>query len=444
VFALAATVVSALLFGLLPAFQSSRSEPSTSLADRGASVTSARAGRLRDVLAVGEVAVALLLLIGSGLMIRTFFELARVDPGFVADEVLTTNVALPALDGKSAEERLDVHLSLKAELEALPGVEAVGALTPLPLTGGGQYWFGPYALHEASDEEWSRNEVDYRIAFPGFLDAIGTKLLAGRALDANDERPDAPRRVMVDDVLAAEAWPSRNPVGQRIMVMRPDMSSGAQFERYWAEVVGVVEHIRYDDIREDGRGTIYFPFTDWYFADLNYVVRTASGTEALAPAIRATIRDSHPEIPASSVVPLSSFLDTALAPTRFALIVMSVFAGVAVCLAIVGLYGVLSYMVRNRSQELAVRIAFGAERGNILGLILSRGLALAAVGVACGLGASMLLTRSLRSLLFGVGAIDPVTYGVIALVLLSVALLACYLPARRATEIDPIEMLRAE
>ena len=254
-FAFAATVVSALLFGVFPAIQSSRQEPNASLQDRSAGASSGgRSRRVRDALVVSEVAVALLLLIGSGLMIRTFWELARVDPGFVADGVLTTNVALPFMSSKGADERLDFHLSLKEKLAALPGVEAVGALTPLPLGGGGQFWFGPYALHEASDEEWSRNEVDYRVGIPGFLDALGTKLLAGRALDERDNRSDAPRRVMVDETLAAEAWPSENPVGKRIMVLHPDEVT--QFERYWAEVVGIVEHVRYDDIRRDGRGTI--------------------------------------------------------------------------------------------------------------------------------------------------------------------------------------------
>ena len=441
-FAFAATVLSAVLFGLFPAYQSSRRRPSASLQDRSGSSFGGGSHRLVDVLVVFEVSVALLLLIGSGLMVRTFFELARIEPGFVAEGVLTTNVALPALDGKGPEERLEFNLALKESLEAIPGVEAVGALTPLPLSGGGQFWFGPYALHEASDEEWSRNEVDYRIVLPGFLDALGTQLLAGRELDASDHRPDAPRRVMVDETLAAEAWPSESPVGKRILVMRPD--TAAQFERYWAEVVGVVEHVRYDDIRRDGRGTIYFPFTDWYFADLNYVVRTANGATHLEESIRTTIRAADPDIPAASVALLAGLVDTAMAPTRFVLIVMSLFAGVALCLALVGLYGVLSHVVRDRNRELAVRIAFGAERSNILALILRHGLLLTIVGVGGGLVASVLLTRSLQSSLFGVSAVDPVTYAVIALMLTAVAMLACYVPARRATQIDPIETLRAD
>lgn len=444
-FAFAATAVAALLFGLFPAFQSSRPGTSAALSDRsGNSSGGGGSRRVRDALVVFEVAVAVLLLIGSGLMIRTFMELARVEPGFVAENVLTTNVALPALDGKGAEERLDFHLGLKERLEALPGVEAVGAMTPLPLSGGGQFWFGPYALNEASDEEWSRNEADYRVAIPGFLDGLGTKLLAGRALDENDSRPGAPRRVMVDETLAATAWPSENPVGKRILVLRPDLESGAQFERYWSEVIGVVEHVRYDDLRRDGRGAIYFPFTDWYFADLNYVVRTSAGATGLEPSIRATIRDADPDLPVASVVPLAHLVDTAFAQTRFAVVVMSVFGAVALCLALVGLYGVLSYMVRDRTRELAVRMAFGAEKSNILALILNRGLVLTVTGVGVGLVGSVLLTRGLESLLFGVAAVDPITYAVIASVLMAVGLLACYVPARHATQIEPIATLRSE
>ena len=173
-------------------------------------------------------------------------------------------------------------------------------------------------------------------------------------------------------------------------------------------------------------------------------MRTSAGTLGLEETIRATVRNADPDIPASSVVPLAGLVDTALAPTRFALIVMSVFAAVALCLAVVGLYGVLSYMVRDRSQERALRIAFGAERRNILALILRHGLVLTLVGIVCGLAASFFLTRSLQSLLFGVAAVNPVTYVVIASVLIAVALLACYVPARCATRLDPIETLRAE
>ncbi len=433
------SLLAAFLFGTLPALQSSRPNLNESLRERGGGFGLGH-HRMRNALVVAEVALSLVLLVGAGLMVRTFAELSKVKPGFDPENVLTLNVALPFFK-YGFEQSTDFHLRLSERIKALPGVEAVGAVTPLPLAGGGQFWFGPYALNEASDEEWSKNEVDYRPSLPGLFEAMGTRLLAGRELEEADNRADAAPVVVVDEKLAEEAWPGKDAVGEQIMVMRPNQG---EFQRYWATVVGVVEHTRYDDIRQDGRGLIYFPHKDWGWAEQNYVIRAGVDPAGLAGPIRSLIRELDPDIPASRVRPMAEYVGDALASTRFALILFTVFAGTALFLSALGLYGVISYSVRQRTREIGVRMAFGAERQRIVRLVLGQGLLLTGIGVGVGLVGAVLLTRVISSLLFGVTPTDPITYATITVILAAVALLACYVPAERATRVDPLVALRAE
>jgi len=439
VFALA--MISALLFGTLPALQSSKADLVAALKLRTQSGAGGT-GRMRGGLVVAEVALSLVLLVGAGLMTRSFWHLTAVDPGFNPDDVLTVNVSLPFFGSSGPAAQAERHLRLQERIAALPGVEAVGAVTPLPLAGGSHLWFGPYALHEASEEEWSRNESDYRPMLPGYFESVGTKLLAGRSIQAADLREDARPVVVVDEKMAAMAWPGQSAVGKRIMVMRP--GDAVAWDRYWAEVVGVVEHVRYDDIRGDGRETIYFPYTDWSWTDMNYTIRTAGDPTAVAGAVRGVIRELEPDIPVSTPRPLSDYVGEALAPTRFVLIVITFFAVIALTLAAVGLYGVISYSVRERVHEIGIRMVFGAERGEVLRMVLRQGLLLTAAGVVAGVFGSLLVTRGISSLLFGVGPADPVTFVGISLVLGAVAALACLIPALRATRVDPAVALRAD
>ena len=442
-FVLGASAVAALLFGALPALQSSKPDLNSSLKEHGHGLPGGHQ-RMRSTLVVGEVALSLILLIGSGLMVRSFVELQRVQPGFDAENALTFNVALPFFKYSAPGASTNVHLQIAREIRALPGVESVGAVTPLPLAGGGQFWFGPYALTEANEEEWSRNEGDYRPSTPGLFEAMGTRLLAGRALTEADTRVDAYPVVVVDEKMAAAAWPGESPVGKRVMIMRPSFEDGAGFARYWAEVVGLVEHVRYDDVRTDGRETIYIPHSEWVFADLNYVVRASVDLATLSEPIRQIIRNADPDVPVAAPVPLKSFVDEALAPTRFALVLIGVFAGVAVVLSSIGLYGVISYSVRQRTHELAIRMAFGADQRGLIRMVLRHGLMLTAAGVGVGVIGSLLLTRLISGLLYGVTATDPLTYLSITALLGVVALAACYIPAVRATRVAPVEALRVE
>ena len=439
-FGIGASVLAALLFGTLPALQSSKTDLNSSLRTRNRGGSSKQ--WTRSGLVVTEVALSLVLLIGSGLMVRSFAGLQRVEPGFDPHQMLTVNIALPIFSYSAPGQSAEFHTQLSQQIAALPGVEAVGAVTPLPLAGGGQFWFGPYALNEASDEEWSRNEVDYRPTVPGLFAAMGTQLLAGREFEHADNRLDARRVVIVDEKMAQRAWPDENPLDKRILIMRPD--AAGNWDRYWATVVGVVEHVRYDDLRADGRETIYMPQVDWAWADMNYVVRTSTDPVGLSSVVRQTIRDIDPEIPAAAVRPFDYYVGEAVAPTRFALVVITVFAVVALILSTVGLYGVIAYAVRQRTQEIGIRMAFGAERTGIIKLVLRQGLGVTALGLVVGLIASLVVSRLISHMLFGVTHTDPITYLSITAVVSTVAFLACYAPARRATRVDPVVALRNE
>ena len=441
-FAAGTTILAAFLFGAIPALQASRPDVVDSLRERGASL-GLRHRRLHDGLVVAEVALSLVLLVGAGLMLRTFVELSQVRPGFVPEKALTVNVNVPFFDYQGEGERAALHAGLRREILALPGVESVGAVTPLPLAGGGQFWFGPWALNE-DEEEWSRNEADYRPAMEGVFEAMGTRLLTGRSITEADNRPDASPVVVVDEKMAATAWPSEDPIGQQIMIMRPNPGAEEPWERYWAEVVGVVEHVRYDDIRRDGREIIYIPHANWSFADLHYVIRASVDPATLAAAVRSIIQQTDPDIPVGAIRPLGDYVGDALAPTRFAMILIWIFAGVALFLSAVGLYGVISYAVRQRTHEIGIRMALGAERPKILQLVLGQGLILTGVGLVVGLVGAALITRLISGLLFGVSTTDPLTYAAIALLLGGVAVLACYVPAARATRVDPLLALRME
>jgi predicted permease len=442
-FAIAASVLASLLFGAAPAAHSSKPDLTGSLHERHVS-GGAKHLRVRHFLVVTEVALSLVLLVGAGLMLRTFVSLQRVRPGFEHENVITTMVALPRSKYPSREERVDAFTQLSRRLAALPGVQAVGGVIPLPLAGGTQNWFGPYSVEEANEEEWSRNEADYRPMLPGYFKVMGTQLLAGRSLTDADATAKARDVVVIDDKMAGEVWPGEDPIGKRLLLARPPVNPGEEYERFWAEVVGVVEHIRYDDLSRDSRATVYFPWWDWGYPRAVLTVKTSVGPAGVAEAVRGEIKALDPDIPAGAITPLTEYVKDALAPARFVLILIAIFGAVALLLASVGLYGVIAYAVRGRTHEFGIRMAFGAESGRIVRAVLKQGVVLAAMGVGAGLVGAFFLTRTISGLLFGVTPTDPVTFGAISVLLIAIALVACYVPARRATRVDPLIALRSE
>lgn len=432
-FTLVAAMGAALVFGLLPALQGSRVDLADALKERGGAGGSSARRFLRNGVVVIEVALSLVLLIGAGLMVRSFVELASVTPGFEPEGVLTFAASPSFGTYPQSIDRVNFNVQLRERLQAIPGVQHAGLASSLPLTGA--LLNGRYGPEEARTDPEQFGQATYRAITPGYFDAMGTRLLAGRTFTLADNL-DSASVVVVDDELAERLWPGESAIGKRFLVrvLAPEPVS--------VEVIGVVEHQRDQDLASVGMETVYF--VEHYFGAFggSWAVRTSGDPLALTGAIREAVAAVDGNVPVADVLLMESYVDRAMAPTRFALTLIGVFGIVAMLLASIGLYGVLSYVVRQRTAEIGVRMAFGAEPGTILRLVVGQGLGLAGAGVLLGLLAAVPLTRALESLLVGVAPTDPVTFGGISLIFVLVAAVACYLPARRATFVDPVTALR--
>lgn len=443
-FTLGATAFAAVAFGLVPALQASKPDLNDCLKDRGTVSPDVRRRRLRGALVVVEVALSMVLLIGAGLMMRSFVALQSQDVGFQPEGAVSFRVSLPAGDPEynSPDGRAAFLAGLEERLEGIPGVKRAGSVQVLPL--GGRFWTGPYAAKENEEAEWGVVEADYKFATPGYFEAIGARTLAGRLFDESENAGGADV-VVVDRALAARAWPGQEPVGRYVRALITPFDGSAAREE-WLRVVGVVENIRSDNPAQPSREAIYFPYrTQGAFFTMAVVVRTETRKAAtLIPAIRAEVAELDPDLPVAAVATLSDLVHRATAPTRFAMILIGIFAGVALVLASVGLYGVISSLVRQRTHEIGLYMAFGAERPHILTMVVRRGVALAIAGVVVGLLTSLALTRVVAGLLTGVTATDPPTFLAVGALLTVVTVLASYIPAHRAVRVDPMEALRYE
>jgi predicted permease len=429
-----AALASAVLFGLVPALRASR--PDAAAALRAAGRTGGLAGgrTLRNAVVVAEVALSFVLLVGAGLMIRSFVALHRVDLGFDPGGVLTFVVQPTGLN--TPDQRAAFNRDLHERLSALPGVRAVTASIPLPLSGG--QFDARWGSEEAAADPAKFQQADVYGVLPGYFEAMHTRLLEGRTFTDADNAPDR-TVVIIDRVLAAKAFPGQSAVGQRLYVR-----SRAN-DPEWVDVIGVVEHERRESLAAPGPEAMFFANGYFNHAAANtWLVRTDGDPVALAPAVRRAVSEYAPSAVVARVQPFNAVVDKAMAPTRFALLLIGVFGAVAAVLAAVGLYGVLSTAVRQRTAEIGIRMTFGAQRGSIFQLILRHGLTLSTIGVACGFAAALLLTPVLSSLLVGVTATDPLTYLGIALFFTVVAMGSCLAPARRAAALDPNVALREE
>jgi putative ABC transport system permease protein len=433
--------VAALAFGLAPAMRAVSGKLADALKDRGSESGGLRGNRLRTALVVTEVALSMVLLIGAGLMVRSFAEIRRVEPGFDPEGVATFELPLPFLRYFQPDVRAGFVNDLRDRLLTIPGVESVGGVTPLPLTGGELYSMGRFGLVGGSPEDYEMNRADYRSVLPGFFEAMGIELVAGRTLLSSDNRAGALPVAVIDEALAERAFGDQDPIGRELMW---DYFSETTFsiEPRAIQVVGVVENIRSASLSAAGRETLYMPYYLYSFLPLTFTVRTATDPASLVPLIRREVDAMDPGVPVAGASTLQSYVDDAMAPTRFMLALIGVFAALALVLASLGLYGVISYSVRQRTREIGVRMAFGAREGDVLKLVLAQGVVLAGSGIALGLIASVPLSGVVRSFLVGVSPTDPLTFVGIPLVLLGVAVLASYLPARRAATVDPVEALR--
>jgi putative ABC transport system permease protein len=433
-FTAAASGLAALIFGMAPALRAARPNLIENLKDRGHTAAAGMRQALGSAVVVSEVALSLILLIGAGLMIRSFVELQRVNPGYDPANVLTFGLNVPQSRYPTPAARASFGTQLRERMAGLPGVTAVGAAFPLPL--GGQVMNGRYGGAEAIADPTLFRQADYRVVVPGYFEAMGTRLLAGRTFTEAD-LADSAATVVVDRKLAERMWPAQSAVGQRLVVRLVSQ------EPEWVEVIGVVEHQRRDALREEGLETVFF--NDRYaggFGLLTWTVRADRDPQDLVRAIQQEVAALDANIPLGNVRPMEAYVAQAMSGTRFVLLLIGIFGAAALLLAIVGLYGVLSYAVRQRRAEIGVRMALGADAGSIMHLVVGRGLRLTAVGLALGLAGAFALTRGIEGLLVGVAPTDPATFAAIPVLFLVVAAVACYLPARRAMRVDPATVLR--
>jgi putative ABC transport system permease protein len=423
-----------LLFGLAPAWQASQPDLHATLKEGGRGGSSRQ--RLRSLLVVAEVALSLLLLIGAGLMMRSFLRLQQVNPGFNPQQVLTARVDLPETRYDTPEKRRIFYQSLLERISALPGVEAVGGTSNLPL----QDWWGGSLTVEGFPvlSVGQAPRVFINAVTPDYLHAMGIPLLAGRDFTAADTR-DAPLVALVDERLAREYWPRESALGKRIRFGPPEDN------RPWHTIVGVVAEVKQEQLDLSRRRSIYFPQYEVSRDDLTLAVRSAtSDPAALAVALRRELKAIDAHLPLNGVLTMSEVVARSVWQPRFYALLFGLFATVALLLAASGIYGVMSYAVAQRTSEIGIRMALGAQTRDVLKLVVAQGMKLALFGVSIGLTAAFGLTRLMKTLLFGVSATDPLTFTVIALLLVGVALLACWIPARRATRVDPTIALRCE
>ncbi len=434
VFTVLAGIVSAAAFGIVPALRASRPDLADILRSAGRTGGLARGRRIRNAVVTAEVALSFVLLIGCGLMLRSFVALQHVDPGYDPKGLLT----FFAVSGRPGgpDVQAGIIRQLEERLRSVPGVTGVTAATPLPLDGGivNARWGTEVAVTDPSKFQ----QANVHIVLPGYFKVMRTKFIEGRDFTEADNNPNAVLAI-VDRNFAAKAFPGQSAVGKRLYVrVRSN-------DPEWFEIVGVVDRERHETLAADSREAMFL--TDGLFghgAVSRWVVRTSGDPNALVPAVRAAIREVDRQMPVAEVQPMTWFVDRAMASTRFALALIATFAAIAVVLAAVGLYGVLSTVVRQRTAEIGVRMAFGANTASIFQLVIGQGLRLSAIGIALGAVGALALTRGMKTMLVGVRPTDPLTFVAIGALFMAVAAVSSWIPARRAAGLDPNVALRDE
>ena len=436
-FALLVSLGTGLLFGLAPALQMARTDLHESLKEGGRSVGHRSSLALRRGLVISTVALALTLLIGAGLLIRSFARVVGVDPGFRPDHLLVFNVSLPQARYPNDTVRDQVLQRINQALIATPGVVSAGGTSNIPFGGNwstASFNVEGYQRPPNIPGPWG----DVRLVTPTFLATMRTPLVAGRQFTDAD-RAGAPGVCIVDQEMVHRYWPNTDPIGKRITFN--DLSDSSI---QWIQVVGVVEHMAHEGLDAQKRVQVYFPLAQNGLPFLGYTVRTTGDPLAALGAVRAAVRSVDPDLPLANVNTMEKLIESSTGQRRFAMLLLVGFALLAMTLASIGLYGVMSYTVSQRARELGVRLALGAGSREVLGLVLIQGLRLTLAGVAIGLVAAVGVTRVMKNMLFGLSTTDPLTFVSISLLLVAVALVASYLPALRATRVDPVVALRTE
>ncbi len=433
-FTLGVSILTGLIFGLLPALQASKPDLNDALKEGGRSGAGAVRSRTRNAFVVAEVALSLILLIGAGLMIRSFLQLQQVNPGFNGQNLLTMRVLLPGSTYTEDQQRYTFFEQAEQRIAALPGVTSVGSVSFLPLTGPGSAT-SFYVTDRPEPPPGEKPVTNVRVISGDYFKTMGIPLLKGRLFTEGDTN-DSPRVLIISETMAREYFPDEDPLGKRLSISwgddRPD------------EIIGVVGDIRAESLDGEIRPMIYWPNRRETYSFMNLLVRTSTDPLSLATAAQNEIKAIDPNQPVAEIKTMEEIVSESIAGPRFNMLLLAIFAGVALVLASVGIYGVMSYTVTQRTHEIGLRMALGAQAGDILKLVVGQGMILASAGVIIGLIAALLMTSVLSGLLFAVTATDPLTFAGISLLLIAVALLACYIPARRAIKIDPGVALRYE
>ena len=434
-FALVITVATGLLFGLLPAWQSARQALHQTLKEGGRSTAGPGRERLRKTLLVAEVALSLVLLIGAGLMLRTVYELVHVDPGFASENLLIMQMNLPRTSYDEARRRV-FYNECVTRVESLPGVRAAGLTLSLPIDGSN--WNSVFIA--ADKPVPPRPQLPSSAFTPvsaNYFTAMGIRVRQGRVFTDADTT-DQPAVAVINETLARRLWPGEDPIGKRLKQGWPEDKTP------WREVVGVVADVKLNGVNRDTPLQTYLPLAQESPPFVGLVVRTSGEPLQLAATVEGAIHSIDKDLPVFEVRSMDQLMSLAIGQQRLALVLLLGFAGLALLLAAIGIYGVVSYSVSQRTHELGVRLALGAQAGDVLRMILGQGLKLALIGIAIGLGTALALTRWMEALLFGVRPADPLTFTVIAVVLMLVAMLACWIPGLRAAKVDPMVTLRYE
>ncbi len=434
-FTLLISLGAGILFGLIPAFQASRVNLSDALKEGGRSSNGSSRHHFRNLLVVSEVALALALLVGAGLMLRSFIRLMSVDPGLDPQNVLTVDIRL-SRSRYSPPQQAVFFQQLLERLRTLPGIQAAGAVYPMPLSGM-EEGIGFSIEGQPPPAPGEQRTAGPRGVSPDYFKAQGIQLLKGRVFTESDGS-DTPPVVLINEAMARRYWPNQDPIGRRISF---NLRNG---QPVWCEIVGVVKSVRHMALDEELRPEIYIPFTQHPLAFMTLVARTDSDPLGFVAAVRSQVQAVDKDQPITNIRTMEEILARSVSQPRFNLMLMAIFAGLALLLAAVGIYGVMSHLVTQRTHEIGVRMALGAQTRDVLRLVIRQGMALMLTGLLVGLITALGLTRLMRNLLFDVSATDPLTFFVIALLLALVALLACYLPARRATKVDPLVALKYE
>jgi len=435
VFAAVASLAAAAVFGLVPAVQSFGLDRLEALRNSGRAWLGQEHRRAGRVLVVAEIAIGFLLVTGAGLAAHSLSRIDRVRPGFEPGHVLTFQLAVASAFRSPADVA-----AWEAQLAALPGVERVGASTHLPLDADVPNWYSPFWLVGTGEKQTEAGVADLRPVTPGFLAAIGARLLEGRYFDQRD-RAASQQVVIVDESLARAAWPGQSAIGLKIVA---EHVTDRGFENLPCVVVGVVGHVRNHSLTQEVRGQIYIPFEQSRRSPLTFVLRTSVPPLSLVPAIRSRLLQINPDAAIAKVRPMSDYVAREIAPAGFTAVLAAIFGALALLLAATGIYGVLDYQVSRRRPEMGIRMAVGARPRDVLGLVLREGLWLSLAGVLLGAAGALVAAARLGALLYGVSAHDPVSYGLALVLLPAAALLGCGRPAWRAAGADPAAIMRLE